>query len=360
MGLLLSSLRLSNFRNYRGFVLTPDPSLTILVGPNAVGKTNVMEAAQLVTACESFRRPRWGEVILEGESTAAVHATMEGDGREIGIDLVVSDSEQREYFVNSKKKRRLADVAGILPSVMFTPDDLALVKGSAEQRRSALDGVGDQLSQTYRSMRSEYERTVRQRNALLKESAPNQALLSSLTDRLVDTGSSFGALRKRLFERMLSKMVEVFPVLSEKETLQGKYVESWERTGVLGTGREGFAEGLVSLRHEETRRGITLVGPHRDDVVFSIDGRDAKVFGSQGQQRTVALAWKLAEVGVMTDVGAQPPLLLLDDVMSELDEKRRHALARFCGDRAQTIVTTTNLGYFDAAMIDRAQVISLS
>lgn len=102
------------------------------------------------------------------------------------------------------------------------------------------------------------------------------------------------------------------------------------------------------------------MGPHRDDIVFHINGRDAKAYGSQGQQRTVALAWKLAEVGVMTDIGSQPPILLLDDVMSELDEERRHALARFCGDQAQTIVTTTNLGYFDSEMIDRAQVITLS
>jgi DNA replication and repair protein RecF len=360
MGLLLTSLRLCNFRNYREFVLTPDPSLTILVGPNAVGKTNVMEAVQLVTACESFRRPQWGEVVLEGQSSASVHARMEGDGREIDVDLGVSVSAQREYSVNGKRKRRLADVAGILPSVMFTPDDLSLVKGSAERRRSALDSVGDQLSRTYRDMRGEYERTLRQRNALLKEVTPNQTLLSSLTDRLVEIGTSFGALRQRLFERMLGKMAEALPSLCKGESLQGRYVESWESAGVQGEGRQGFIEGLACVKREESRRGITLVGPHRDDVVFRINGRDAKIYGSQGQQRTLALAWKLAEVGVMTDIGDQAPVLLLDDVMSELDEERRHALALFCGDQAQTIVTTTNLGYFDEEMIDRARVIALS
>lgn len=361
MGLLLTEVRLTDFRNYSSFVLGLDPCLTILVGKNAAGKTNVAEAVQLVTACESFRRPQWSELVRERAGEARVDARIEGDGRVIDVGLHVTREGKREYCVNGKKKRRVSEVAGVLPSVMFTPDDLSLVKGSAEQRRAALDGVGDQLSQTYRQVRNDYERTLRQRNALLKEHSGNTDLLSSLTDRLLETATPFSALRKRLFERILSKMSEILPLLSGGEALSGSYVESWEGESSRTGGRvRGLGDALEALALEERRRGLTLAGPHRDDITLLLDGRNSRTFGSQGQQRTTALAWKLAEVGVITEATGQAPVLLLDDVMSELDEARRHALARFCGEIAQTVVTTTNLGYFEQGLVSRARVVHLS
>jgi DNA replication and repair protein RecF len=139
------------------------------------------------------------------------------------------------------------------------------------------------------------------------------------------------------------------------------YQPSWEsRAGTEGEPRELMDRALELRDREERGRSVTLVGPHRDEISFAIDGRDARSFASQGQQRTIALAWKLAEVGVITEIGGQPPVLLLDDVMSELDEARRHALAKFVGEAAQTFVTTTNIGYFEKELVDRALVVELT
>ncbi len=156
--------------------------------------------------------------------------------------------------------------------------------------------------------------------------------------------------RHRLFDRVSSKLSEVYETLASGEKLTATYVPSWSRGDDSLSAEDpagSIKEALTRVAAEEKARGLTLVGPHRDDVVFSVNGREARAFASQGQTRTIALAWKLAEVAVITDIAGQAPVLLLDDVMSELDETRRHALASFVGEAAQTFVTTTNLGYFE-------------
>jgi DNA replication and repair protein RecF len=176
-----------------------------------------------------------------------------------------------------------------------------------------------------------------------------------------DSGVAYSERRRRLFERMSAKMSDIYRTLSDNEELIAEYVPSWHAASSEGaSGREAMEEELKLKRVEEERRGVTLVGPHRDEIFFSVNGRDARSFASQGQQRTIALSWKLAEVQVMEEVGGQPPVLLLDDVMSELDEARRCALATFVGGIAQTFMTTTNLGYFDPDLVQRAKTVKLA
>ena len=360
MGLLITHLELADFRSYQRFELEPDGELTILVGPNAAGKTNIIEAIQLLTAAESFRRPSWGDVVRWGADEARLELRAMGDGRVLDTVMNATSAGRRSYEVNGKFRRRVSEVAGIVPCVVFTPDDLRIVKDSADRRRSAVDGVGDQLSPAYRSARVEYERILKHRNSLLRDESRDEEMLELWTGRLVDSGVSFGGHRRRLFERLASRMSEVYRMLSGGESLTAVYQASWEGHAP-GTAEpvEAMRAALVKRHKEERGRGTSLVGPHRDDVLFAVDGRDARSFASQGQQRTLALAWKLAEVGVITEIGGQPPVLLLDDVMSELDEARRHALAKFVGEAAQTFVTTPNNGYFDDSLVRRALVVEL-
>jgi DNA replication and repair protein RecF len=261
--------------------------------------------------------------------------------------------------VNGTKKRKLSEVAGILPSVVFTPDDLRMVKDSAERRRSAIDTVGDQLSPAYFVLRGEYERIVRQRNAHLRAGVCDQEVMNVLTEGLVERGETFSGHRKRLFSRIAPAAGRSYAVLAPGEILDVVYESSWVKRGVGEEDAGAFQEALRLSSSEEKSRGSTLVGPHRDDIRFLVDGRDARSYASQGQQRTIALAWKLAEVSVIAEVSGSPPLLLLDDVMSELDEPRRRALASFVGQAAQTFVTTTNIGYFEDEMVSRATVVTL-
>ena len=362
MGLVATRLILKNFRNYEILELEPDPVLTVLVGPNAAGKTNIVEAMQLLTAADSFRKPQWSDLVMWGKQQASLSLRAEGDNRLLEIELEVSGAGRRAYRVNGKARRRVSEAAGLLPCVVFTPDDLRLVKDAAERRRSAIDSVGDQLSSTYMATRTEYERVLRQRNSLLKHTQPNTELLDTLTEKLAHSGFAFAGHRKRLFERISQRMSEVYPTLSNGEQLSAHYVYSWQRDGKLTRQPESDSEllSIIYSRHnEEVSRGTTIIGPHRDEVFFAVGGRDARTFASQGQQRTIALAWKLAEVGVITEIAGQAPVLLLDDVMSELDEMRRQALMSFVGRAAQTILTTTNIGYFDDELIERAKVVTL-
>lgn len=353
-----------DFRNCERIEIEPDPRLTILVGPNAAGKTNIVEAIQLVTAATSFRNPQWGELVRWEGDRARVSLTAGGDGRELRIVLDITPAGRRTYRVNGTVRRKLAEVTGILPSVLFTPDDLRMVKDSAERRRNALDLLGDQLSPAYASIRADYERALRQRNSLLKEEGAPAASLAAWTERLVELGSALAMHRMRLFERLAPVMSGVYGTLSGGERLEVKYhssiagemaSSSADRTAL----EELFRMKLDERAAEEAARRSTAAGPHRDDVLFAVEGRDARTFASQGQQRSIALAWKLAEVHVVEEVTGGEPVLLLDDVMSELDEERRHALASFVGDRVQTFITTTNLGYFSERFVEDAKVVRL-
>lgn len=362
MGLTATRISLRDFRNQQCFELEPNPSLTVLVGPNAVGKTSIIEAIEILTETISFRKPAWGETVRWGAEKAVLRLEAAGDGRELVTELEVTASGRRAFKVNGKPRKRIAEVAGILPCVTFTPDDLRLVKDSAEKRRSAIDAVGVQLSPSYSKIKQEYEKTVRHRNALLKEVFTDEETLGAWTHRMLELGSRLVTHRRRLFERMAVPLGETYRALSGGEDLVATYEPSWARDGVAlddAPAEEALLLHLKEKDREERSRRTSLVGPHRDEIAFSIGSRDARTFASQGQQRTIALAWKLSEVSVITDIGAQAPILLLDDVMSELDESRRHALTDFVGSAAQTFVTTTNLGYFDPSLIERASVVEL-
>ncbi|TLM94639.1 MAG: DNA replication and repair protein RecF, partial [Actinobacteria bacterium] len=308
--------------------------------------------------------PNWAEVVSWGAPQARISMRAEGEGRVLEIGLDVSSAGRRTYRVNGTVRRKVSQVAGVLPSVLFTPDDLRIVKDSAERRRDALDLLGDQLSPAYSAIRAEYERTLRQRNALLKEETLPAESMAAWTDRLVDLGSSLALHRMRLFERLAPAMSGVYSTLSGGERLHVHYRSSF--AGEMVSAEEDKQAVAELLRRkleekaaEERARRVTVAGPHRDDITFEIEGREARAYGSQGQQRSIALAWKLAEVHVTEEVTGGEPVLLLDDVMSELDESRRQALAAFVGERVQTIITTTNLGYFDDELVRNALVVKL-
>jgi DNA replication and repair protein RecF len=246
---------------------------------------------------------------------------------------------------------------------VFTPDDLSLAKGSAERRREGLDALGSQLSRAYGLMRTEYSRVVRQRNALLREGGGGEGL-AAWDSQLVALGSKLVVQRRRLARRLGEAMIPAYEHLGDGEELAVGYLDACGLGG-LGLGEEVSQEAaaeameaeLVRRRLDERARGVTLVGPHRDDLLITIDGREARTFGSQGQQRTAALAWKMAEVIVAKELLRRSPVLLLDDVMSELDERRRSALTDVIQRETQTFVTTTNTGYFEPALLRSAEIV---
>lgn len=356
---------MQDFRNYNRWETEPDTTLTVLVGPNAIGKTNVIEAIQLVATGASFRNPKWDELVRWGADGAGVSLRAEGDGSKADVDLTISASGTHGWRVGGIVKRRTADATKFVPAVIFTPDDLALAKGPAEQRRSAIDALGEQLSATYGALRRDYARVVRQRNALLRDEGPASAL-AAWDAQLVALGSRLHVHRRRLVRRVAEAAAPIYAHMARAEDLQMRVCD---RCGIgeLGTSADidlasvetALGAELSRRSQDERTRRVSLAGPHRDDIMFLVGGKDARVFASQGQQRTIALAWKWAEVAIITEMTGRRPVLLLDDVMSELDQTRRAALTELVQENIQTFMTATTTDYFDPALLKEARVLVL-
>ena len=365
--LKIKSLSVSDFRNYEHLSLTGLNNLVIFVGKNGIGKTNILEGIQLLTSTTSFKHPLVSQLIRDGSESARLQTSIEDGNRQLDISLFLEEGK-KTYKINGKAKKA-ADVRGILPSVMFNPDDLELAKKASRVKRDAVDALGMQLSKSYYVVRQDYEKVVRYKNRLLKENATD-ALIDSIDETLITCGSQLYVYRKSLFKRIIEQVVAHYAHLSfNQEAFSASYVSSW--SSLLGHEkqddhdetrdqvREKLEEALGVHREEERRRERSIVGPHNDKIVFLLGGKDVSDFASQGQQRSVVLAWKLAEVDLIKQTLQQSPLLLLDDVMSELDEIRRNMLVEFVKEETQTFVTTTDLMGFSDQLLGRAQIIEL-
>ena len=356
MGLKVKSARFERYRNLDGRAIAFSPGLTVLVGHNAAGKTNTIEAVQLLTCGRSFRRPTPAQLLAEGCENGCVELREEGDGRVVDLSLRV-DAEKRT-FVRNGKNVRPSTLAGELVSVLFCPDDLAFAKGSPSGRRSEIDDFGRQVNRAYGRLVSHYEKAVEQRNRLLREPYVDEALLEAWDESVCAGGARLMEKRMALFERLRVEWERAYRAIAPGEEPRAEYRSSMQAEVCVDTLAGDLQAELRARRAEELRRGMTLVGPHRDDLAFYVDGRDVRTFGSQGQQRSVVLAWKMAEVEVVEQIRHEKPLLLLDDVMSELDEARRAAVAGFVDRGVQMVVTTTNLGYFSDEQLSGAEVVS--
>lgn len=361
----ITRLELHDFRCYHEWVVEPHHALTVFVGPNAVGKTNIIESIQLIATGTSFRNPDWPEVVRWGSDRALIKMSAEGEGSHADVELRVSSEGAPQWKVGGVPKRRRSDATRFVPVVAFTPDDLLLVKGPAEQRRSAIDALGEQLSATYGALRRDYLRVIRQRNILLREEASSSDI-EPWDDQLVTLGARLHVHRRRLVQRVSEAAAPVYRTLAKGEDLSlsvtdrcGTQELDEEERCEAATVERTLAAELQRRRPDERSRKTSVVGPHRDDILFLVNGRDARAYASQGQQRTIALAWKWAEVAVVSDVLRKTPVLLLDDVMSELDETRRRALTGLVQQDVQTFVTTTSTHYFDPALLTASRVITL-
>lgn len=376
MSLKITRITLDDYRGYKHLVIEDVSNLGIIIGPNAVGKTNIIEAIQLLTSASSFRKPSWNEVISWGREKATISISIQDEKRELEHRMTARDRE-RSYEVNGKRKPSSA-IQGTLPCILFTPDDLQLVKASSSKRRDAIDSLGVQLSRSYPTLKTDYQQALRQRNILIKEGTHEGPLFESWDQSHAIYGARLFLSRRRLFIRLLNHMKEIYQQIAPTERLDSLYIPSWERFDsnlrqigdvsdyemqsnshefTLEDTQQKLSEYSRILEEQEIRRASSLIGPHKDEISFFINGKNARLFASQGQQRTIVLAMKLAAVELVNEITGSEPVLLLDDVMSELDENHRRELMEFIEQGAQTIVTTTNLEYFSQDILDRATVV---
>lgn len=370
MGLKIQQIHYRNFRNYDNYELTDIGDVTLFVGPNAIGKTNLVEGIQLITAFNSFRNSKTEHLVRFGEDSSFVRAVL-GDGvRKLDIDFTIHEGK-RSFSLNGKRKQ-IKNLRGILPSVVFSPDDLNFIKGSQSIKRAEIDNLGSQLSANYSNVRHDYERILKQKNRYLKEDTTH-TFLESVNEVLTTIGSQFYVLRTRLVQELIPYIKTYYAELCVgREEVSIAYIPSWlkydnlplQEVSESELSRDEVKEQLDTVIDREFsrehQRRLSLFGPHADQIVFLINGKDASHFASQGQQRSLVLSYKMAEVALLRDRLNQTPVLLLDDVMSELDEQRRTQLIKVISQDIQTFITSTNLSYFDDEFLLNAEIIELS
>lgn len=365
----VKTLFLTNYRNYDSLLLREPGMLNVFIGKNAQGKTNLLESFYLLATGRSPRAARDADLIQWGKQQARVVADIERSISVLRVEIVLQPGVAKRVRVNGKPIRRLADLFGYLNVVMFTPDDLQLVKGSPSYRRQFLDYEIAQISPAYRDHLTRYNRILRQRNTILRavaEGSGSKEALLAWENQFIEHGSRVIAKRAEMVAALSPLAGAIHATITQdKERLRLMYrpffleegeqssSEEWQDVGKV---RERFLASLHRLRQAELRRGSTLVGPQRDDVVFRINDVDARLFGSQGQQRTAVLSCKLAEIAYMEEQVGEPPVLLLDDVMSELDASRRAFLVDVVQDRIQTFITSAHGGDLGDELLKAARV----
>ncbi len=364
-------LHLNSYRNYDHLDLKVTSQLCVIVGANAQGKTNLLEAVYYLATARSFRAHKDDELIKHGVDEAFLGCTVDREVNPSEIRIRLTRNRPKQITVNARPLRRHLDLFGHLNVVTFSPDDLQLVKGGPGERRRFLDMELSQVSGAYRHDIATYQRVLRQRNNLLKEIPERRAdpeLLQAWDLQLLDTGCRIMARRATAVKQLahFARLVH-HEITRGGERLTIRYRPFFGSTDEVGEGewedseslRARFAKEIKRLRQFEMRRGLTLVGPQRDDLEFLINDQDVRSFGSQGQQRTCVLATKLAEIEFMRAQTGMYPVLLLDDVMSELDENRRHYFLGTVSGRVQTFITATGLETFPQEFLSQSQVIRI-
>jgi DNA replication and repair protein RecF len=330
----LAWLELSQFRSYEMLRFEPDPGINVLIGRNGTGKTNVLEAIGYLSMLKSFRRTPDSSLIRAGTEQAVVRGGFSDGESSIDIAVEILAAGRRQVLVNGKRPGRLRDVAITAPVVAFLPDDLDVVKRGPALRREYLDDLGAQLVPTVGADQREFEKTLRQRNSLLRQEGRNAdpMTLDVWDVRLAEAGGRVLANRVRLLGRVTDRLTDAYRTVGGRsdEILLPTYTTSWSGVGEITAGIdpefEPFASDLLKaledrrFRDMETRS--TSAGPHRDDPSFSLDGRDVRVQASQGEQRSVALSLRVVAYELLKQRHGRPPILLLDDVFSELDAGR--------------------------------------
>lgn len=339
-------LELANFRCYEQLRLEPDAGVNVLVGPNGAGKTNLLEAITYATALKSFRGVPDEALIREGEDTGIVRAgVLRSADRSTVIEIELPRNGRRWVLVNGRRPARAAEMLGHVRSVVFLPDDLDIVKRGPVYRRDFFDSVAVQLWPGAYLDQQEYDRSLRQRNTLLRQSGRevDVVTLAVWDERLSQAGGKLMVRRAAAASALAQGIIRAYRRLAGENTdIALHYSSGWGGT-LEAMNPEQEAERLLGAlqraRKQDVDRKTSTVGPHRDEPWFSLDGRDTRTSASQGELRTLALSLRLAAHAAIEDRVGEAPLLLLDDVFSELDLERAGALARLL-PAAQTFITT--------------------
>ncbi len=337
----ITQVRLKDFRSYEACVLAPCEGVNVLLGDNGQGKTNVLEALYLCCTGRSHRTRQDRELIRWGADFASVRAEAERRDGSHQVELILPALGRRRLKIAGQEASKSGELMGHVTGVLFSPEDLRTVKDGPAERRRFVDMALSQIQPAYYYALQRYARALKQRGEVLKAAALSPALLGTLDswdEQLAAAGAELMQRRRDYVARLSGEAARTHrDIATGRETLEIRYLPSV----TMGDAPQDILDALLAAREGDVRRMVTSVGPHRDDVQILVDGRDVRAFGSQGQQRTAALSMRLSELDVMRRQLGEWPMLMLDDVMSELDPgRRRQLVSRLTG--IQTFITCTD------------------
>ena len=340
--MVIESIKLENFRNYETLELTLDPGTNIFYGENAQGKTNILESVYLCGTTKSHKGSKDREMIRFDQEEAHIRMKLDRDGSSYSIDMHLKKNSPKGIAIDKVPIRRAGELFGIVHFVFFSPEDLNIIKEGPAGRRRFIDLELSQLDKIYLNNLSNYNRIINQRNSLLKDIYGQRNLIETLDIwdmQLAEYGKKILERRKQFIKQVNDIIADIhYKLTGGKERITLTYESS--------LGNITFETALSKYRERDLRMKSTTVGPHRDDICFTTDaGLDIRKFGSQGQQRTAALSLKLSEIELVKEELNDTPILLLDDVLSELDKHRQNYLLDSI-DNIQTIITCTGLDEF--------------
>lgn len=334
----INEIILQNFRNYVNLELEFDSSRNIIVGENAQGKTNLIEAIYMCAFSKSFRTNNAAEMVGFDSEIGRINAEIVSEDIEKNLNISINRKGKKMIMRDGKVVRRTADLLNNLVVVIFSPDDLRIIKDSPEKRRNFVNRELSQLRPNYYDNLHKYNEALKQKNSILKSGNIDEYVLDAYDDQIARAGYNIIKYRREFINELSKKAAEVQSFISQnREELTITIDESISANNV-----EEMFQSLKDSRDRDIYYGNASSGPHRDDLIFNINGKDAKKYGSQGQQRTIALSLKLAEIKIARDILGESPILLLDDVLSELDLDRQSFLINEIDD-VQLFITSTEV-----------------
>lgn len=364
----ISEIHLKHYRNYSDEIISFDPKVNIIIGENAQGKTNLVEAVYLMGFGKSFRTPQDKDLIQMNEDYTYISSRIHKKSRELFIEYKYNQMQKKEIKINESPLVKLSELIGEVNVVIFSPEDLLLVRGTPTLRRRFMDKSISQMYPTYYNLLVDYNKILKQRNNLLKQSY-NKDKVSDMIfiwdEQLASHGTKIMKYRLEFIEKLkiIAKNIHM-KISYKKEVLTIEYISNYLPKNLEGNALyDKIYSGMLSELKEklnlDLKRGYTSVGPHRDDLTFLINDIDSKKFGSQGQVRTAALSLKLSEIGIIKETVDESPILILDDVLSELDHVRQNQLIHYISD-IQTFITTTEIHSILSENIRNAKIIEVT
>ncbi len=348
---MIRNIRLQNYRSYKDESFEFSNRVNIVVGPNASGKTNLLEALQVVLTGEAYRG-KDSLLIRDGANWAKLNAATTSSERSVLLTKVNETTTSKVVTINDQEIRRIK-LEHTLPLVLFEPNDLMLISGSPERRRDYLDELLERTVSGYRQLRRQYARALQQRNALLKRGVDQPDKLFPWNIRLSELGGSIASYRSQLIDKFAAQLSVVYSDLASNKVIVGVHYQSIHNLHAYGS---DLLHKLEQNTRVDIARGYTGCGPHRDDFALQINDRSAQNHASRGEARTLVLSLKIVELGLSEKARDKQPIMLLDDVFSELDGARRHALTNHL-QNYQTFITTTDADAILGRFLDKALII---